>query len=63
MVNNLLVIQKTWVCSLGPIPAWKDALEKETAMHSRILTWRIPWTEESGELVHGVAKSRKRLSD
>ena len=24
----------------------------------RILAWRIPWTEEPGELVHGVAKSQ-----
>ena len=26
-----------------------------------ILSWRIPWTEEPGRLVHGVAKSRTRL--
>ena len=24
-------------------------LEEGTATHSRILAWRIPWTEESGE--------------
>ena len=24
--------------------------EKETAAHSSILAWRIPWTEEPGEL-------------
>ena len=24
--------------------------KKEMAMHSRILTWRSPWTEVSGEL-------------
>jgi len=29
---------------------WEDALEKEMATHSRILAWRIPWTEEPGEL-------------
>ena len=26
------------------------ALEKEMATHSRILAWRIPWTEEPGRL-------------
>ena len=25
-------------------------LEKEMATHSRILTWKIPWTEEPGGL-------------
>ena len=38
-------------------------LEKETATHSSILAWRIPWTEETGGLLHGVAKSQTRLSD
>ena len=27
---------------------WKDPLEEELATHSRILPWRIPWTEEPG---------------
>ena len=36
------------VQSLGP----KDPVEKEMATHSRILAWRIPWTEELG----GVAE-------
>jgi len=26
------------------------ALEEEMATHSSILAWRIPWTEEPGEL-------------
>ena len=29
---------------------WKDPLEKEMATHSRILTWRVPRTEEPGGL-------------
>ena len=29
---------------------WEDPLEKEMATHSNILAWRIPWTEEPGEL-------------
>ena len=34
------------VQSLG----WEDPLEEETATHSGILAWRIPWTEEPGGL-------------
>ena len=45
-VKNLPAMQETWVRSLG----WEDALEKEMATHSRILAWRIPWTEEPGGL-------------
>ena len=25
---------------------WEDPLEEGMATHSRILAWRIPWTEE-----------------
>ena len=39
-------MQETQVHSL----AQEDPLEKEMATHSSILAWRIPWTEESGEL-------------
>ena len=28
----------------------EDPLEKEMATHSRILAWRMPWTEEPGRL-------------
>ena len=28
----------------------EDPLEKEMATHCSILAWRIPWTEETGEL-------------
>jgi len=47
-------MQKTHVLSLGQ----EDPMEKGMAMHSSILAWRIPWTEEPGRLtVHGVTKS------
>ena len=29
---------------------WDNPLEKETAAHSSILAWEIPWTEEPGRL-------------
>jgi len=51
--------QEIWVQSLGQ----EDPLEKEMAIHSRILAWEIPWTEQPGWLVHGVAKSQTRLDD
>ena len=38
--------QEMWVWSLGQ----KDPLEEEMATHSSIFAWRIPWTEEPGEL-------------
>ena len=35
---------------MGSIPDSGRSLEKEMATHSSILAWRIPWTEEPGEL-------------
>ena len=46
LVKNLLVMQKIQVQSLG----WEDSLEEEMATHSSILAWKIPRTEEPGEL-------------
>ena len=43
MVKNLPIMWETWVWSLGQ----EDSLEKGMATHSNILTWRIPWTEQS----------------
>ena len=37
---------KTQVQSLS----WQDPLEEGMAIHSSILAWRIPWTEEAGGL-------------
>ena len=61
MVKRLPTVQETWVQSLGR----QDPLEKEMAIHSSTLAWKIPWTEEPGRLhtVHGVAKSQTRLSN
>ena len=36
-------------------------VEKEMAPYSSILAWKIPWTEEPGSTVHGVAKGRTQL--
>ena len=34
----------------GSIPG-EDPLEEGMAIHSNILAWRIPWTEEAGRLL------------
>ena len=45
-VKTLPAMQETQVRSLGQ----EDLLEKEIAVHSSILAWRIPWMEEPGGL-------------
>ena len=57
MVKNLPVIQETQARSLGR----EGPLEEGMATQSSILAWRIPWTEEPGGLVSGVAVSQTRL--
>ena len=44
VVKNLPAMWETWVQFLG----WEVPLEKEMGTHSRILAWRILWTEEPG---------------
>ena len=53
-VKRLSTKRETQVRSLGR----EDPLEKGTATHSRILTWRIQWTKKPGGIhtVHGVTK-------
>ena len=46
IVKNLSAVQEMQVWSLGP----ETPLEKGMAIHSSILAWRIPWTEEPGRL-------------
>ena len=58
-VKKLTAMLKTQVQSLG----WEDPLEKGMATHSRILAWRIPWTEEPGELQYTDLQSRTQLSN
>ena len=35
---------------MGLILGGEDPLEEGRATHSSILAWRLPWTEEPGEL-------------
>ena len=45
-VQNLPAMQKAWVRFLDQ----EDALEKEMAIHSSTLAWKIPWTEKPDRL-------------
>ena len=55
MVKNPPAMQEIWVQSLGQ----EDPLEKEMAIDSSILAWRISWTEEPGGL-KSVGSQRDR---
>ena len=46
MVKNPPAMQETQVRPLSQEYPW----EEETATHSSILAWKIPWTEEPGGL-------------
>ena len=46
MVKRLPTMRETRVRSLG----WEDPLEKEMAIHSSILAWKTPWTEDPHRL-------------
>ena len=45
-VKRLSTMQETRVQSLD----WEDLLEKEMAIHSSTIAWKIPWTEAPGRL-------------
>ena len=45
-VKHLSTVRETRVRSLGR----EDPLEKEMAIHSSTIAWKIPWTEEPGRL-------------
>ena len=45
-VKRLPAMRETRVRFLG----WEDPLEKEMAIHSSTLAWKIPWTEEPDRL-------------
>ena len=60
MVKHLPTMLETQVQSLGR----EDLLEKGMAIHSSILAWKIPLTEEPGVLQFmEFTKTQTRLSD
>ena len=58
MIKNLSVMQETrfdpWV--------GEDPLEKGMVIHSSILAWRIPWTEES-EGLHSMGRKKSDMTE
>ena len=54
MVKRLSTMRESRVQSLG----WEDPLEKEMAMHSSTIAWKIPWTEEPDRLQSMGLQSR-----
>ena len=59
-VKRPSTVLETWVQSLGQ----EDLLEKKMAIHSSILAWEIPRTEEPGRLQSMESpKSQMRLSN
>ena len=59
-ISSYISKQETQVWSLSQ----EDPLEKEMAIHSSILAWEIPWTEEPGRLQFTESqKSQTRLSN
>ena len=59
MIKRLPALRETRVWSLGR----EDPLEKEMATHSSILAWRLPGTEEPGELQSMELQSQTQLSE
>ena len=42
----------------------EDPLEEDTATHSSILAWKIPWTKETGQTtVHKVPERPKHKNE
>ena len=54
-VKRLSTMQETRVRSLG----WEDPLEKEMAIYSSTIAWKIPWTKEPSRL-HSMGSQRVR---
>ena len=71
-VKSLPTMREIWIPSLGqedllekeiathPLSG-EDPLEKGMAVHSNILAWRIPWTEEPGGLPSDTIEQLSRL--
>ena len=58
-VKHLSTMWETRVRALG----WEDPLEKEMAIHSSTIAWKIPWTEKPGRLQSVGSQSQTRLSN
>ena len=59
VVKNPLPVQELQEPQLQSLDG-KDALEEETAIHSSILAWKIPWAEKPTG--HSAKKSQTGLN-
>ena len=52
MVKNPSAMQEMQETEVTEVRSmdWGDPLEEVMAIHSSILAWRIPWTDEPGRL-------------
>ena len=53
-VKCLSTMRETWVQSVG----WEDPLEKEMAIHSSTIAWKILWTEEPIHRLQSMGSQR-----
>ena len=49
MAQTVKCLSTMWETRVQSL-VWEDPLEKEMAIHSSIIAWKIPWTEELGRL-------------
>ena len=59
VVKNLPAKQERWVPSQG----LEDTLKKEMTIHSSVLAWEIPWTDEPGKLQSMESQSQRVRQD
>ena len=57
--KRLPAMRETWIWSLGQ----EDALEKEMATHSSILSGRIPWMEEPTVAVQSTGRKESDTTE
>ena len=57
-VKRLSTMWEIRIRSLG----WEDPLEKEMAIHSNTIAWKIPWTEEPGSYKGNLISSSVYLT-
>ena len=52
-------------CNAGDLGSlgWEDPLKKETATHSTILAWEIPWIEEPGGAIHSMGSQESDMTE
>ena len=49
MAQKVKCLSTMWETRVQSL-VWEDPLEKEMAIHSSTIAWKIPWTEEPGRV-------------